>query len=286
MNSKNRQSGMTLIELMVGIAIGLMAVVTALGALIVARNLAGTTNEASTLQQQAAYITRVLGTQLRQAGALQMALKFNAPDTEIPTAFDKVAFLTGSSTDPSLQGGQSTTTPPTEELTTRYRNYQESLIKSLGATPGSVATEIRKTFTDCTGASSSDVVSNAFSFQKNTDGKNSNLYCTGGSGKQPIASNVLSFSTRYIYQSSVANGVPKYQTLTGEQVNTQPGATPQDRWANVIAANVCFVLSGTEGIDTGDGEYTDCNGEKQTMGNRLVMVFRNSYQIRSQGAPV
>ena len=276
---------MTLIELMIGIVIGLMAVATALGALIIARNLAGTTNEASTLQQQATYITRLLGTQLRQAGALQMSLKFNAPDTEIPTAFDKVAFLTGSSTEPSIQGGESTTTPPTEELTARYRNYEESLIKSLGTTPGTVITEMRKPFIDCTGASSTDMVSNAFSFKKDTDGKISTLYCTGASGKQPVASNVINFSTRYIYQSSTLTGTPKYQTLTGAQVDAQPGATAQDRWASVIAANVCLILSGTEYIDTDGGKYTDCNGEEKLMGNKLIIVYKNTYQIRSQGVP-
>ena len=64
------QRGVTLIELMVGITIGLLTVAVAMGALMVSRGISGTVSDASTIQQQAAYAMRVIGLQLRQAGSL------------------------------------------------------------------------------------------------------------------------------------------------------------------------------------------------------------------------
>ena len=58
------QRGVTLIELMVGITIGLLTVAVAMGALMVSRGISGTVNDASNIQQQAAYAMRVIGLQV------------------------------------------------------------------------------------------------------------------------------------------------------------------------------------------------------------------------------
>lgn len=68
------QKGATLIELMVGIAIGLLVVAVAMGALMVSRGVSGTVSDASAIQQQAAYAMRVIGQQTRQAGSLRLNL--------------------------------------------------------------------------------------------------------------------------------------------------------------------------------------------------------------------
>ena len=82
--SKNfTQSGVTLIELMVGIAIGLMVVAVAMGALMVSRSVSGTVSDASDIQQQAAYAMRVIGAQVRQAGSLRINLDYQ-PNTAEP----------------------------------------------------------------------------------------------------------------------------------------------------------------------------------------------------------
>ena len=280
MKYPQRQSGMTLIELMVGIAIGLMAIATALGALIVARGLAGTTNEASTLQQQAAYISRALGMQLRQAGAIQLSLNFSAPESSDPgTAFDKVAFLTTGTSNPSILGDVSASQ---NNLTTRYQNYQERLYST--TSPGWQAGTL---FSDCAGGSTGGSVINAFRFKNGIGGSVGSLACAGSAGTyQPVADNMLQFVTRYIYQTGTATGTPLLQTLTTAQVLAQSASSQRERWAPVVAVNVCFVLTGTERIDTDGGTYVDCEGASKSMGNRLVMVFRNTFQVRSQGSPV
>lgn len=65
MRAKSFQRGMTLIELMVGLAIGLLTISVALGALMVSRGVSGTVTDASQLQQQASYAFRVMGQQIR-----------------------------------------------------------------------------------------------------------------------------------------------------------------------------------------------------------------------------
>ena len=59
------QRGLSLIELMVGIAIGLLVVAVAMGALMASRGISGTVSEATSMQQQAAYAFRVIGQQHR-----------------------------------------------------------------------------------------------------------------------------------------------------------------------------------------------------------------------------
>lgn len=57
---------------MVGMAIGLLVVAVAMGALMVSRGISGTVSDASGIQQQGAYILRVIGQQLRQTGLLYL----------------------------------------------------------------------------------------------------------------------------------------------------------------------------------------------------------------------
>ena len=90
------QTGVSLIELMVGISIGLLTVSVALGALMASRGISSTVSEVSQMQQQAAYAFRVIGQQLRQAGSVELNLAYNKTDeqkkAEPPSPLERVAF--------------------------------------------------------------------------------------------------------------------------------------------------------------------------------------------------
>src|SRR5574344_762034 len=75
------QIGLTLMELMIGLAIGLLVVAVATAALMGTRSVTGTVSDISGIQQQAAYVMRTFGTQLRQAGSLYLDLGLNADGT-------------------------------------------------------------------------------------------------------------------------------------------------------------------------------------------------------------
>ena len=78
------QRGVTLVELMVGIAIGLLVVAVATSALMVSRGISGTVSDASGLHQQAAHAMRVIGQQVRQAGSLYLNLNPTGAATTDP----------------------------------------------------------------------------------------------------------------------------------------------------------------------------------------------------------
>ena len=80
------QRGVTLVELMVGIAIGLLVVAVATSALMVSRGISGTVSDASGLHQQAAHAMRVIGQQVRQAGSLYLNLNPTGAATTDPAA--------------------------------------------------------------------------------------------------------------------------------------------------------------------------------------------------------
>jgi type IV pilus assembly protein PilW len=73
------QSGLSLIELLVGLTIGLLVVVASVGSLVYTRASSTTVGDASRLQQDAATAFRIIGHHLRQGGArrLQPALGGN-----------------------------------------------------------------------------------------------------------------------------------------------------------------------------------------------------------------
>ena len=79
---RHNLAGISLIELLIGITIGLLVVLAALGTLIVSRGAATAISEAAELQQQASFALRGLGLQLRQTGSLELT-----PVTDTADAF-------------------------------------------------------------------------------------------------------------------------------------------------------------------------------------------------------
>jgi type IV pilus assembly protein PilW len=125
------------------------------------------------------------------------------------------------------------------------------------------------------------------------------LQCGGnGAVAQAIIQNVANFQVRYLQQAAAGSGTPQIQYANAAAVGqpTAPG------WSEVFGVEVCLVLYGNEPIDLPNGStYTDCNGTTTVdMSNplatdmngsaigpqrarRMHMVFRNIYQLRSQG---
>lgn len=269
------QRGVTLIELMVGLAIGLLVVAVAMGALMVSRGISGTISDASQLQQQGAYAMRVIGGQLRQAGSLFLNPDPNNTGANTdPTA--KVVFETDTSGNPNgndfLQRNTLANTNTATTLGTSFRRYTEPVFTS--ATPQALAR-------NCIGLPGNDSgdrsVDSTFTFQNNA------LLC-GGNGQtaQPIISNVAEMQFTYLEQRSGTNGTTVLRN-TAANVNN---------WRCVQGVEVCMVLYGTESIDMPSGSsYTACNGSTTVdmtaltgaRKNRMHLLLRNTFQLRSQG---
>lgn len=282
------QQGLTLVELMVGIAIGLLVVAVAMGALMVSRGISGTVSDASGIQQQAAYAMRLFGQQLRQAGSMRLNLNPGTTVTEDPhraaVAFETVA-VSASSPVFSYNAGTANQViagaDSPDSLTVGFRRYTEPVF-----TDATGRSQVR----NCLGGpddntSTDERMESVFIFNAATN----TLNCNGnGAGVQPVLQNVANFQVRYLLQDvTTTPGVATVRTVDATAVGTN--------WAQVQAVEVCLVLYGNEAIDMpadGTSTYRDCDAAGTaidmatltgTRTRRMHIAFRNVFQLRSQG---
>lgn len=276
LGAQSNQRGVTLIELLVGVAIGLLVIAVAMGALMVSRGVSGTVSDASTVQQQAAYAMRAIGLQLRQAGSLRLNLNPGTVASEAPylatvgfeTTMDPVGSANGF--DPLTHTLAGTKTPVT--VTVGYRRYTEPVFTSAA----------EQSFSrNCAGgpadSSADQRLESVFQLV------NGELVCAGnGAAPQALVQNVANFRVQYLIQDNATPGIPRLRMVEADAVLN---------WGQVQAVEVCLVLFGSERIDIPAGStYRDCNGDAvnlSTLGgaraNRMHVVFRNVFQLRSQG---
>ncbi|MBT9510934.1 MAG: prepilin-type N-terminal cleavage/methylation domain-containing protein [Acidovorax sp.] len=270
---RSRQCGATLIELMVGITIGLLTVAVGLGAVVMSRGISGTVSEASQMQQQAAYAFRVIGQQIRQAGSIRQEVLSTptAPasgssetvdNSWLKYTFENPARVFNRNTQ-SVVGSDSTASSD-YKLTLGYQNYLEPV------GPASAASD-KSPFRDCLGQNPNvDIVRSRFQLVGDE------LRCAGESGSpQPVIKGVADFVVTYVSQATTFSMNPT--------ISYAASAASVPDWNKIYGIEVCLELIGTEYIDTVGSSYRNCQGNLASRGNRLHMVFRNTYQIRSQG---
>ncbi len=271
------QRGVSLVELMVGITIGLLTVAVAMGALMVSRGVSGTVSDASSIQQQAAYAMRTIALQLRQAGSLYL----NPNPTGAAAGNDYMAVVAFETKAEALGSGNgfdpaSDTLGGTgSALTVGYRRYKDPVFT------GAAAQALARNCVGVPGNSSTDQRVESIFQLSGTD-----LQCGGnGAMAQPIVQNVANFQVRYLLQDTITTpGSPQLQYVNAAAVGAD--------WRRVQGVEVCLVLYGDEAADMPAGSsYTDCDGSTAVdmtslTGNRarrMHMLFRNVYQLRSQG---
>ncbi len=288
-NRAAHQRGVTLVELMVGVAIGLLIIAVAMGALMVSRGISGTVSDASNIQQQAAYAMRVIGLQLRQGSSLFLnpnptgSSAVNAADAPVGFEVKNGDFDLGVAA--NLLGGKDVPSATEYALTVGYRNYEEPLFKP----PTGTGIATQSLARDCLGNQPSPTL-----IQSNFALRGDRLRCAGaeasfpalgGAGEQPIIDHVAELQVRYLVQS--ANAPATLGNPTVQYVS----ATAVSDWAQVQAVEVCLVLYGDEAIDLPAGQsYTSCDGTPVDITalagarhNRMHLLFRNVFQLRSQG---
>lgn len=270
---QHRQNGATLIELLVGITIGLLTVAVGLGAVVMSRGVSGTVSEASQMQQQAAHAFRIIGQQIRQAGSIRQEVVSTpaAPASGSSETIDN-SWLKYTFDNPSRVFDRNTQTvlgsdgaaSTDYKLTLGYQNYVEPM------GPASAASD-SSPFRDCLGQTPNiNVVRSKFQLVGDE------LRCAGDTGSpQPIIKGVVDFTVTYLSQTTTFGLNPV--------INYATSAASVPDWNKVYGIEVCLELVGSEFVDTVGSTYKNCQGNSVSRGNRLHMVFRNTYQIRSQG---
>lgn len=260
------QRGVSLLELMVGIGIGLLTVAVGMGAIMVSRSITGTVGDAARLQQQASYVFRVIGQQLRQTGGLSIPPLTN-PSEPMPESFS-VNFAQAPSASAPIAGKDS---PASSEylLEISYPNGSD-LIYNLPAS----STVLGSMVADCLGNRPASATAPQLSSQFRI--ASGELQCAGsGAAPQGIADGVRDFRVRYLQQAFDATQQPQFRYASATSLTTT-----QD-WRQIRAIEVCVELEGNEVIDTVGSSYTRCDGSTATRGNRLRMVFRNTFHVRN-----
>lgn len=252
------QAGLTLIELMIGLAVGLLVVAVATVSLLGSRSVTGAVSDISGIQQQAAYVMRTFGTQLRQAGSLYLDLGLDADgEGEITSA---TAFQLRGSTDTAIAENNGS-------VTIRFTGYEEPTFANAGPISR-----------NCLGAPGSIPAGTTASIESIFTLNGTDLRCND----QPIAQNVAAFQVRYLLQGTDQDDPTMLYT-------NREGVAD---WNRVQGVEVCLVLFGTERIDLPEGaSYTGCDGSTAVnittlaapRTNRMHYVFRNVFQLRSQG---
>lgn len=265
-----RAHGLSLIELLIGLTLGLLTIAVAVGTLVVSRQIAGSVDDAGELQLQAAQAFRTIGRQARQAGSMRLNLAMSKEDTQPPDAADAVAFELAPQV--TTVGGSSAPGRNEYQLVLGYQNYAERVFGS--PRPQSM-------LRDCLGqAPSASVIRSGFVLEKAAGARSGELRCAGSNGlSQPVIANVADFRVRFVeQQADVATGLATMQYRTADGVGAQA-------WPRIQAIEVCLEMAGSQAQPDTGARYANCAGQSVARGRRLRMVLRNTYQIRSQGRP-
>jgi type IV pilus assembly protein PilW len=277
---------------MVGLTIGLIVIGVAVAALLVSRGVSGTVSDASGIQQQAAYAMRVIGMQLRQAGSLRLNLSPGVSASAASAAasgfgddayLTEVAFetLTPASGGTAFDPASDTITGTASSVTTGYRRYKEPIY-----TASNQQSLVRNCLGGPADSNNDQKVESVFTFNASTN----ELRCSGnGATAQPILQNVANFQLRYLVQDNTTIDT------TGSRMRAM-AATSISNWSQVQAVEVCLVLYGNEpinmtGLSADSTSYIDCDGTTSvnmatltgSRARRMHLVFRNVFQLRSQG---
>lgn len=256
------QSGLTLVELLVAIAIGLLVISVALTSMLVARSLSTATTEVAQLQQKAAYAFRVIGQQVRQAGSRNL--------TNATTPIEKAMFVEDAklALQPNLQGVED---PESSEfaLSVAFQNTNQSAFPYVNGKPQVIALH-RNCLGEILDGNSNSVLVSQFKLN-GTD-----LVCAGSGNAQTIVSGVNDFVVRYMIQGHSGANTPHFAFGHAGLISA-----PQD-WSKVQAVKVCLELVGKEHIDTAGATYIRCDGQEADRNNKLRVVFRNTFHLHNR----
>jgi type IV pilus assembly protein PilW len=251
----SKEHGASLIELMVGITIGLLVVLAAIGTIVLTRTSGMTVADSSLMISQGNNAMRLLGSSLRQAGAIEVT----PVDSASPVG-EQLFLFSNAFAGMVVQGTEGGAAPDTLITAQEGRAGNTVIRDCLGAI--TAAARIQNTFT---------VVG-------------TNLRClgSGNATEQPIAENVEDFQVFYWVQIG-AGAATTQQRMNATQVVAAGG------WNNpvspIVAIDVCLQLRGDQaGHPVAAGStFINCQGTNTVRDSRLHQVFRSTFKLRNQG---
>lgn len=264
---KPLQQGFSLVELMVGIAIGLLVVVAAMGSLVYTQISATVVGDSTRLQQKADNAFRLMGYQVQQAGAINLQATLGDPSVvTFNTAFTGYNPSTTGATVPSqifaVHGAEGASNAP-DTLRVSYQDDNSGLSGTvrdcLGNIPDAAQVNIR--------------VDNQFSVVSGE------LVCTGAqpttlgtANTQALVDGVEDFQVSYGVETG-AYGARRFQFFRADQVTD---------WTQIQAIRVCLQLVGDiKGNPQTGLVVTGCRAQTVANNGLLRRVFWRNYSLRN-----
>jgi len=286
------QRGVSLMELMVGIVIGLLVVAVAMGALMISRQVGGTVSDASDIQQQAAYAMRTIGQQVRQAGVVRLALyRDTLGMTEDECQNDIVCPVALIDESKRRDNELWSLAPILEDV--KHKSYNGPRLVFINV-KDLEDSEVEKNVwsAHCLG----DITKNGGAVYSHFIFKENMLACASSSSGeeksndyQPVLRNVADFQTRYLMYDSkaIGNGQQKIKYMETSDVHAMNG------WNEIQGIEICLTLFGKERMAIPEGAtYQSCAGPEKyntitddERRDRLHVTFRSVFQLRGQGKP-
>ncbi|WP_343067045.1 PilW family protein [Hydrogenophaga aromaticivorans] len=252
---RRAQAGVSLIELMVGITVGMLVSVAAVGTLVYNRVSSTMVADTVALQQDAATVMRMIGRQLKQTGA-------------VPVVNDPLAPLKFGYQDTYLGLPQGTPTPAPVSVDGTNVASGDTLRVSYTYNPNQAAT-----VGDCMGESPDptipaerDIIN---TFSRGVDGQ---FLCQGTNqpNAQPVVNNVEELQFWYAVRDPATNQLRYFE------------AGGFADWTTVEAVQVCIRLAGTSGNNPTVGvASTGCTGQAVADDGRIRRVFRQVFTLRN-----
>ena len=242
----SRQRGLGLVELLVGMTIGLLVIAAAIGTLAVSRGTSSSISDISQLQQQGSFALRVIGVQLRQTGSVEPGF-----DGQTRLFAFGAAFPTYDATSTAVNGSDGA------------NSGSDTLSVATMASQGLPNTQRR----DCLGRAIAAGAKMQAQFW--VDGNE--LKCNAGGASQALIENVGDFQVMY----RVAIG-------TGTRIMNATDIKTAGLWGSVTAIEVCLDLKGDGPTPDLGSTYLDCNGTSTARDGSLHLVFRNVFGLRTQ----
>ena len=252
-----RQRGFSLVELMVGLTIGLLVVLAAIGSLVFTNTVSTVVQDGSRLQQKADAVFRNMGYHISQAGTSELvaapALASSAPELA------KVIFS-------SAYSGFNTS--PAGVI------YNIHGLEGASSAPDTlrVSYEANGASRDCLGNPPSTAnVDNAFY----VDVASRELRCQGATiaGAQAIADGVEDFQVMY--------GVRTGNIPTLEQYRYYDAGTVPD-WTTIQSVRICLLIAGdNKGNPQPNLVFKGCRNETITNDGLLRRVFWRTFSLRN-----
>lgn len=280
--------GISLIETLVALGIGLLIVAVALQTVQTAQSLALSVEESTRMEQDASTAMRIIGRQIRQAGSAPLNLHSGLPHPADLPALEPVVFEAVLQADDapasSSVASHSALASPTvarssgAALQAQYDNYAETVVGD-GNAPA-----FQSLMRDCLGqntyqrAPAPRIVSTFFL-------RDGSLMCTGVSGTpQPLIGHVAAFSLKVMLDASAS---PTANTTAFRSVfAADMRADPDADWARARSVTVCLELHSPSlaAPDTG-AVYLNCADQWRPLRGPLPLVVRRTFHLRAQAGP-